>query len=97
MAEPKLESVGERKAPRVPQEREIERLGSLTPVQLSFEDLSVMQRVVEIRASVLSAEEEIKELRKVLKAGKEALASALAVTASHYNNRRLAESVASKN
>lgn len=94
---PKLEAVpSERKHQKTESEKQIERLASMTPVQLGFEDLSILERLRNQRAAILETTNEMVELRARLKARKNALDTLLLEASAHYDNRRLAESFTSK-
>jgi hypothetical protein len=97
MAQPKLEAVdGDRKHPKSENEKRIEELSGMTGEQLSFADLFVLGRIRDLRASVLETENEMVELRAVLKARKKSLDTALLEAAMHYDNRNLAKAFAGK-
>jgi hypothetical protein len=71
-------------------EREIERLGRLTPEALTHEDLRILKRIRDCRASLQECENELSELKETKKARKEALEEALRGADRHYDCRQLA-------
>lgn len=71
-------------------EREIERLGRLTPEALTHEDLRVLKMIRDARASMTEIENELTEVKERKKARKEALEEALRDADRHYDCRQLA-------
>ena len=71
-------------------EVEIERLASLGLQDISDEDMRVLGRMRDCRASLQAAENEKEELKERLKLRKTALDEAIRVACDHFENRQLA-------
>jgi hypothetical protein len=71
-------------------EREIERLGRLSPEALSKEDLRILKRIRDCRASLQEIDNELAEAKETRKARKLSLEEALADADRHYDCRQLA-------
>ena len=85
-----LEAVEPSKRRKSEKEAEIERLASLGLQDLSEEDLRVLGRMRDCRASLQSAENEKEELKERLKLRRAALDEAIRKACDHFENRQLA-------
>lgn len=75
---------------KTPQEIEIERLSALAPEDLNAEDLRILRRIRDTRASLLEAEKELEEVKERKKLRAETLDEAIREAAMYFENRQLA-------
>lgn len=72
------------------QELEIERLASLSAADLTTEDLAMLRRIRDCRASVLAVEAELEEVKERKKARVATFDQAVLDATMYFENRQLA-------
>ena len=85
-----LSAVPFKNALHTPTEQDIRRIHELGLQDISDEDMRVLGRMRDCRASLQAAENEKEELKERLKLRKTALDEAIRVACDHFENRQLA-------
>ena len=88
---PALESVKPAETRKSAMEIEVERLAKLSPEEMSVEDVRALTRVRDCRASLVSGENELAEVKERVKLRKKTLDHAVKDACTHLENRQLAK------